>query len=67
MGGGPRNQAGLKERDLLESINGKTAQSISSEELEALLRSGNGTILEICVRRSQETICEQLELADPKI
>jgi hypothetical protein len=63
--GSPAEEAGLKIRDVLRSINGKSVEKMSAEELDRLLRDGKaGSIVKLTYERELKEEEIELTLAD---
>ena len=63
--GSPAEDAGLKIRDVLRSINGRSVEKMTAEELDdVLLRGKTGTIVKLTYERELKEETVELTLAD---
>jgi len=63
--GSPAEEAGLKIRDVLRSINGRSVEKMTAEELDdVLLRGKTGTIVKLTYERELKEETVELTLAD---
>jgi membrane-associated protease RseP (regulator of RpoE activity) len=63
--GSPAEEAGLKIRDVLRSINGRSVEKMTPEELDRVLRDGKpGSIVKLTYERELKEETVELTLAD---
>jgi hypothetical protein len=63
--GSPAEEAGLKIRDVLRSINGRSVEKMTAEELDRVLRDGKpGAIVKLTYERELQEETVELTLAD---
>jgi carboxyl-terminal processing protease len=63
--GSPAEDAGLKIRDVLRSINGRSIEKMTAEDLDRVLRDGKaGSIIKVTYERELKEETVELTLAD---
>jgi C-terminal processing protease CtpA/Prc len=53
--GSPADQAGVKAKDVIAKVDGKTAGEIEMWDIRRLLKSGDGKLIRMTVKRGEKT------------